>query len=333
MASEPPRAALFGQACNHVYRGERLSRLNGLVELHPGIVDEDNLLAQLPELQGTEMIFASWGMPVLGETVLDSLPSLRALFYAAGSVKDFARPLLERGIVVVSAASANAQPVAAFVLAQTLLSLKGYFHNTREIASPSSYRVDIRQLGRGIFEQPVALLGAGHVGRALIGHLRRFPLEILVVDPNLTEQEARDLGVRRVELLEAFEQARVVSNHLPDLPDLKGVLRREHFSCMRRGATFINTGRGAQVVQQDLIAVLEERPDLMALLDVSDPEPPTEGSRLYTLDNVQLSSHIAGSIHNEVLAMADLVIDEFQRFVAGQPLQHAVTLQQLDWQA
>lgn len=69
---------------------------------------------------------------------------------------------------------------------------------------------------------------------------------------------------------------------------------------MRQGATFINTGRGAQVDEAGLIEVFKRRPDLTALLDITCPEPPEDGSELYTLPNIHLSSHIAGSKNDEV---------------------------------
>ena len=76
---------------------------------------------------------------------------------------------------------------------------------------------------------------------------------------------------------------------------------------MRSDATFINTGRGAQVIERDLIAVLADWPGLTAFLDVTWPEPPEKESPLYALPNVSLSSHIAGSINDEVVRMADYV--------------------------
>jgi phosphoglycerate dehydrogenase-like enzyme len=58
----------------------------------------------------------------------------------------------------------------------------------------------------------------------------------------------------------------VVSNHLPNLPNLQQVLDGKLFASMRPDATFINTGRGAQVHEADLISVLKLRPDITALL-------------------------------------------------------------------
>ena len=94
---------------------------------------------------------------------------------------------------------------------------------------------------------------------------------------------------------------------------------------MRPGAVFINTGRGLQVNEQELISVLQQRPDLTALLDVTKPEPPQAGSLLYSLPNVQLTSHIAGALNNETRRLVQCVLDEFQRWLQHQPLRYAIT--------
>ena len=106
---------------------------------------------------------------------------------------------------------------------------------------------------------------------------------------------------------------------------LGGVL----FEKMRPYATFLNTGRGAQVVEADLIRVLKERPDLTAILDVAFPEPPEEGSALYTLPNCILTPHIAGSSGNEVRRMGEYMKEEYQNFLNNNPCKYEVTLEML----
>ena len=117
----------------------------------------------------------------------------------------------------------------------------------------------------------------------------------MVVDPYLTAEEAQELSVELVTMEEAFSSGYVVSNHLPDFPSLKGILNRQLFLSMRPHATFINTGRGAQVSEPDLVEVARLRPDLTALLDVTDPEPPGADCPLHDVPNIHLSSHIAGA--------------------------------------
>jgi phosphoglycerate dehydrogenase-like enzyme len=326
------KAAFFNQSpgwgssqsmIERVYGQGRREQLQRLVDMHPTIVGEGNFDAEAPRLAGIEAIFSTWGMPLLTDAQLDSLPRLKAVFYAAGSVKGFAAPLLQREVTVVSAWAANAVCVAEFCLAQILLAMKGYFANTRHYHA--TRKTGGAPQGRGAYGESVALLGAGQVARQLITLLKPFRLNVLVVDPYLSDSEARELGVRPVSLDEAFAQAYVVSNHLPNLPELRGILHGALFASMRPEATFINTGRGAQVVEPELMAVLRQRPDLTALLDVTDPEPAPPQSQWFTLPNVQLTTHIAGAHGDEVVRMADLIIEEFGRWQAGEPLRYQVT--------
>lgn len=315
---------------DHVYGQGRRERLASLVRLYPACVTQANFQEHAGNLADLEVVFSTWGMPALTHVDLERLPSLRAVFYAAGTVKGFARPFLERKITVCSAWGANAVSVAEFCLAQTLLACKGYFANTRDCRNPERNRAGVAALGPGAYGETVAIIGAGQIGRCLISLLRPFNLKVIVVDPYLSDAEAAALNVRKVTLEQAFQEAIVVSNHLPNLPSLQKVLGRRLFESMRQGATFVNTGRGAQVDEMDLVAVLRQRPDLLVLLDVSDPEPPPAGSPLYGLANVQLSSHMAGAHGDEVIRMADYMIEEFQRWQDGTSLRYAVTLDMLD---
>ena len=140
---------------------------------------------------------------------------------------------------------------------------------------------------------------------------------------------AQALGVQKATLEEIFASCEIVSNHAPNIPETVGMLTYDLFSRMQKGATFINTGRGATVNEPDMIRFLSERGDVCALLDVTWPEPPVAGSPLYTLPNVFLTPHIAGSIGREVMLMGELCLDEFARYKKGEPLLYEVTLEQL----
>ena len=98
------------------------------------------------------------------------------------------------------------------------------------------------------------------------------------------------------------------------------------FSLMKPNATFINTGRGAQVVEADLIDALKAEPNRVALLDVTMPEPPKPDSLFYKMDNVFLSPHIAGShrrrsrAHGRIYARGIHAVDKRRADkVVGQP--------------
>ncbi|MCW8114170.1 hydroxyacid dehydrogenase [Yersinia intermedia] len=300
-----------------VFARGRWQQLSSLCQLHPRIVTQKTLAEELPLLSRVEVIFSSWGMFTLSPQNLDSLPNLKAVFYAAGTTDYFSSSLLSRGITVVSAWRANAVPVAEFCLAQILLACKGYFQNHREYCSTAMLDIlSSHSLAFGAYGERVALLGAGAISQTLAGFLQPFSLDVVTV-PSRPER-------RTVSLEEAFETAFVISNHLPNRYDNVGVLDGSLFRRMRPGAVFINTGRGLQVNEADLIDVFTERSELTALLDVTKPEPPIEGSPLYRLPNIHLSSHIAGALNHETQRLADCVLGEFKRWLNGDVLCHQV---------
>lgn len=323
------KAAFFGseEQIARVYGQGRREQVAAETELYPHTVTAQNFDTHAPFLQETTAIFSTWGMPALTAAQIKQMPSLEALFYAAGSVQGFARPFLEQEVVVVSAWAANAVPVAEMTLAQILLACKGWFANAQACATAEGRKV--ATVGPGSYGETVALLGCGQIGRLVVKMLAPFHLKVVVFDPFLSDAAAAELGVERVTLDEAFARGFVVSNHLANLPETREMLRGAHFASMRPHATFINTGRGQTVQEAEMIDVLARRPDLMALLDVTDPEPPAAASRLYGLPNVRLTSHIAGSVGDEVVRMADYVLAEFAAWERGEPLRYAVTREML----
>tara|TARA_B110000263_G_scaffold238761_1_gene240309 strand:- start:33 stop:1094 length:1062 start_codon:yes stop_codon:yes gene_type:complete len=308
-----------------VYGQGRREAVAGIVELYPQIITSQNFAEHAAVLPELDAVFSTWGMPLLAAEQLAKMAELKAVFYAAGSVKGFAAPLLQHGLVLCSGWGANAVPVAEFTLAQVLLSCKGYFRNTRDCNVRETRRDNQVFGGPGVFGEVVGLVGLGMVGRAVAELLRTFELQVLAYDPYVDRDTATELGVELVELSELFARSFVVSNHLPNIPATEGLLDGTLFVTMRPDATFINTGRGAQVVEGELIDILRRRPDVTALLDVTLPEPPEPESAFYTLPNVQLSSHIAGSMNDELVRMADHMIEECARWQRGEALRYQVT--------
>jgi phosphoglycerate dehydrogenase-like enzyme len=175
----------------------------------------------------------------------------------------------------------------------------------------------------------VGLISLSRTGRLVAERLRRLDVGVLAYDPIWTPAQAAGLGVELCSLDELFARAHVVSCHAPLLPPTRGLLRGDHFARMKRGATFINTARGAIVNEPELVAVLSRRPDLFALLDVTDPEPPPPDSPLYDLPNVVLTPHLAGSMGQECQLLGRQMVEEARRFMAGEPLQYEIRAEQL----
>lgn len=315
-----------GEIIDYVYGPDRVEKIRVLTELHPVRVSSDNFESELPKLSEVEVIFSTWGIIPLSEKELDKMPNLKAVFYAGGSASGFAEPLLKRGITICNAVEANAIPVAEFCLAQIILACKNAYKNT-DLCRKGPWDQSRMPVGKGAYGETVALAGIGAISRHLLKLLKAFNLRVIGVSGYLSHnpEEAKAMGIDKlVSIEQAFRESYIVSNHLPNKDTNKGIITAEHFASMREGATFINTGRGAQVDEAGMIEVLKARPDLTALLDVQHPEPPLAESELYSLPNVYMTSHIAGSANDEVQRMADFMLDDFKRWCNNEPLKFAL---------
>ena len=324
-------AVLLGESGRHaiasVYAGGTMEELKQLVELYPDVIDRTNLEQHREAAARAEFAFSTWGMCAFTpEEIRTYFPRLKAVFYAAGSVQGFARPFLECGVDVFSAWAANAIPVAEFAAAQILLANKGYFQSVVKYRRGGYHDARSYSLRHpGNYDTRVGILGAGMIGKKVIELLKPHRLEIAVFDPFLPDEKAKELNVFKTDLEYIFTHCHTISNHLANNAQTVGMLNKKYFCLMQPYATFINTGRGAQVVEADLIEALREVPTRTALLDVTDPEPAAQDSEWHKLDNVFLTPHIAGSQGQEVIRMARFMIDECRNYLTGQPLRYRVT--------
>ena len=308
----------------------RLGRVCEVVATEPMV---DFASPRAIELLGEiDVLVTGWGCPRISSEVLAAAPRLRLVAHAAGTVKTLIDPIAyERGIVVTTAAEANAVPVAEFTLAAIIMA------NKHVIAFRDLYREDrTRGSSHALMDRPIGnyrrtigIIGASRIGRQVIGLLQGLDCHVLLYDPFVPPSDPLASRVELVALDALMARSDVVSLHAPSLPTTRGMLGTRQFEAMRDGATFINTARGALVDEAALIAELETG-RISAVIDVTDPEIPPTTSPLYDLPNVLLTPHIAGAVGTERARLGRLVADEVERFVAGVPLRFAVEARLLE---
>ena len=286
-----------------------------------GDLDQAGSDAALAE---TDILLSSWGMPKLDAAFLATAPRLRAACYAAGSVKGFVTPeSYARNILVTTAMHANAVPVAEVTVALITLANKHWF---QAVAAMRAARIHVNAPAHpGNFRTRVGLIGFGAICRLVAEKLQCMDLLVDVYDPFATDADLAALGCRRqTDLLQLARDSRVISLHAPNIPATRHMLAEPFFQAMQDGATFINTARGALVHEPSLLAELQTG-RITAHLDVTDPEPPVADSPLWSLPNVQLSPHLAGSSSGEIRRMGQLAIEECLRVMRGEPPRFPVS--------
>jgi len=325
--------ALFAMRSRHVaevFTPAVLQQIQQVVRLDPDLVAERfDLPAVRRALAEAEVLITGWGCPPLDAATLAAAPRLRAVVHAAGTVKaHITQACWDRGLLVSSAASANALPVAEYALAAIIFAGKGVFALRERYRTDRVFTPTAMLPGIGNFGQRVGIVGASRTGRRVLELLRPFDLDVHLADPYVSAAEAAGLGARLLPLDDLLSRCAVVSVHAPSIPETYGMLGARRIALLPDGAVLINTARG-EIVDTAALTAEVTSGRISVVLDVTDPEPLPSGSPLFDLPGVFLTPHVSGSHGNELERLGQCALEELRRLVAGRPLANQIHEQDL----
>lgn len=229
---------------------------------------------------------------------------------------------LPRGYRLSRAVGVFGQPIAEYVLAYLLrheLHLEERRENQRQcIWQP--------RLPGSLAGRQALIVGAGDIGGEVAAFLQPFGVELsgIVNTPRSLPHFKRVAGLD--DLAREVAGADYVINLLPDTARTTDIYHAELFAAMKSSALFINVGRGTAVVEEDLLAALDQGQIAGAVLDVYRQEPLPERHPFWRTPNLTLSPHVAGPMVPALLAR--LLADNVLRFHSGEPLKGEVTFTQ-----
>ncbi len=263
--------------------------------------------------EGAEVLITSWGTPPIPPELFADAKNLKIVAHAAGTVKRLVPvELLADRLTVFSAATRIAWSVGEYCLAACLTlhrRLPAYDARTRAGGwKPDAFR------GRELRGRTVGLIGGSSTARAFRSLLAPFGVRVLLYDPYLDADRARELEVTPADLAEVMT-ADVVSVHVPDLPATRGMITAELLARIPDGGVLINSARAGAIDPAALQReVLSGR--LQVALDVYAPEPAQLSPELIAAPNVLLTPHIAGDSVEGHLALVRYVLDDVFAFLA-----------------
>ncbi len=261
------------------------------------------------------------GAPFVDAKILDAAPNLRFIGELEGD-RFAGRIDLDaawaRGIRTVDVTNGSSYPVSEWALGLILLSMRNAgAHFRRIIAGETARDPDLRiQMPGRLMGKRVGMIGCGHMGRLLLKLLRPFNVDVWVYDPYLPREMAEALGFIQTSLDNVLSQCDVVVCLVPLTPGTKGMIGQRELDLIPSGVVFINVSRGAVVDSAALIARLK-RGDIIAGLDVFDPEPIPPDSEIIQLPNVFLSPHVGWHTGDPYRPFLAFMVDEVDRFFHG----------------
>lgn len=274
------------------------------------------LRARIAEADG---LVVCHGAPLIDADILDHAPRLKIIGELEGD--RFAQRIdldaaWARGIRTVDTTHGSSYPVSEWALALILISLRNAGEHFRHMIAHETYvKPATGWLPSRLEGKKVGLIGGGHIARRLITYLKPFGCDIRVHDPYLPKVVPEIMGFLLTSLDYVLAQSEVVVCLAPLTPATRRMIGQRELDLLRPGTVFVNVSRGAIVDPDALIARLR-RGDIVAGLDVFDPEPIPADSPIKDLPNVFLSPHIAGA-NRGLERFFPLMIDELDRCFHG----------------
>jgi phosphoglycerate dehydrogenase-like enzyme len=169
------------------------------------------------------------------------------------------------------------------------------------------------------------IVGVGGAGAEAARLCAAFGMCVIGVDPRVTEAPEGVTELVNPDLLHAkLADADFVILTTPESPQTLRLFNADRFAAMKRGAYFINIGRGACVVTDDLVAALASGHLAGAGLDVVTPEPLPSDHPLWTMPGVMLTPHVAILATPYQHKREAILLENCRRFGAGEPLLKVV---------
>ena len=256
------------------------------------------------------------GTEPITETVMQSAKRLRHISRVGIGLDSVDLLAAERRGIQVSYTPDAPAPAGAELAFGLMFALMRSTH----VASAELHRgVWKRHFGRRMCDVKIGIIGAGRIGGRLLTHLAKLEFkQLFVSDENADLSIPSGLGIERVDKEQIYNEADLISLHLPLSVKTKNMIKRAHLLQMKSDAMIVNTSRGGIINEQDLAEVLNSGHLSGAAIDVFEQEP--YDGPLANIDRCLLTSHM-GSMSIDCRTRMEIeATQETVRFLTGKPL-------------
>jgi phosphoglycerate dehydrogenase-like enzyme len=217
-------------------------------------------------------------------------------------------------IHVQPATGMNADSVAEYVINSSLSLLKNVplMHQETSLGNWPRTSISSRELNGKIF----GLMGFGLIAKKVSTLAKIFNARIIAYDPFIDPSIANEFNIKLVEINEIFEQANVISIHLPLTPKTQNLLNYDAFIKMQKQPIIINSSRGSIINEHDLLKAYDEKLISGFALDVyeTEPAPKIFLNSIKNNTNCILTPHIAGVTEESNIRVSDFIANSVKEF-------------------
>jgi len=164
----------------------------------------------------------------------------------------------------------------------------------------------------------IGVMGMGVLGTAVLERLRTYGFTLRGWNRSMRRLNGVQTFAGADQLRTFLEGCDVLVCLLPLTPATRGVLNRDVFAALPQGAAVVNAGRGAHLVDADLLAALDSGHLSRAIVDVTEPEPLPKDHRFWAHPRILVTPHVASMTQPETAA--PVLLDNIRRCQRGEPL-------------
>lgn len=273
-----------------------------------------------------DILVTGWGTPTLIGGV-EGNDRLKMIAHTAGSVGDLLDgEVYAKGIRVVSGNGLFAESVAEGTIAYMMSALRRIPDEIQGIREGMWRHPDVTET-RGLLDREIGIIGYGMISRNLMKMLSAFRCRIKIFSHHPMDLEFLKSvnAVATDSMEEIFSTCSIVTLHSSLGNSTKSMIGKELLSLLPKNAIFINTARGKIIRENELVEVLSSRPDIFAVIDVFETEPPAQDSRLRDLKNVYPLPHRAGPTTDRFPYIGRAVAEDVVRFKNGEDLIYEIS--------
>ncbi len=254
--------------------------------------------------------------PVSKEAI-DTLPNLKLIgALRAGLENVDVKYATEKGIVVQNIKGRNAQAVSDFAIGLILAEARNIARSYYAIKNGQWRKNFVNsEMIPELQGKTIGLVGFGFIGRLVAQKLSGFEVDILVFDPYVSEDEVKTYRAKKVTLEDLLKNSDFVSLHTRLSEETKNIIGERELSLMKKSAYLINTARAGLIKEEALFNALKDKKIAGAALDVFWEEPIGKNSRWLELDNVTLTSHIAGTTREALTKSPYLLVEDINKLI------------------
>ena len=282
------------------------------------VVTDDSVASLHPKLKDANAV--TLGATPFRQAELDVAPGMMVVARLGVGFDAVEIPALnKRKIPLMTTGIANSVSVAEHAMYMLLASarlVKKYDRFVRE----NAWGQRLSDLPSDLSGKAILVVGMGRIGSRTVKRCVAFEMDTYVLDPNIPEAEIRKAGATKVTDLKAIlPKVDFVSVHCPKSPETVNMFNAETLALLKPDAFLVNTARGGIVNEDALYAALSSGKLRGAGLDVLDREPPDPANKLFTLENVIFSPHMAGVTREASDRMAVTAVENILSVFDGRP--------------